>query len=156
MSHQPPTFVEQWEAELQGSGRVVVATAKTLRRVAIGLSIFVVALSLGAAIILPIVWGPLALLIVTGPMVIIAALATIVLVMQLRYLKRDLVVTAAGIQIGNDPVVPWHEITAVSSHRGVLRIHVVRAGRPDTLTLGDMEASSEQVVAWLHPKLASA
>lgn len=67
-----------------------------MRLVAIGLTIVALALSLGAAIILPIVWGPLALFIVTGPMVIVAALATVVLVMHVRYLKRDLVVTAAG------------------------------------------------------------
>lgn len=155
MSNQPATPVDpsQWEAELQRSGRVVVPLARTLRSVAIGLTIVALALSLGAAIILPIVWGPLALLVVTGPMIMVAALATVVLVMQLRFLKRDLVVTAAGIQIGRDAPVPWHEITAVTSHRGVLRFHVVRSGRPETLRLGELQAASEQVVAWLQPKV---
>ena len=155
-NHHPTPFdPTQWESELQRSGRVVIPLAKTLRFVAIGMTIFTMVISLGAAIILPIVWGPLALFIVTGPMVIIAALATVVLVMQLRYLKRDLVVTAIGIQIGRDPVMPWHEIAAVSSHRGVLRIHAVRFGRAETLKLGQMEAASEQIVSWLQPKVAA-
>ncbi|PRZ07685.1 hypothetical protein BCE75_104137 [Isoptericola sp. CG 20/1183] len=143
---------QQWEAELRRSGRVVVRAPRTLRTVAIALTAGTIALCFGAAIGLPIAFGPVALLVATGPLVIIAVLAGVFLAMQISYLGRDLVVTACGIQVGRRAPVPWHELAGVSTHRGALRIHVLRSGRPETLQLGDLQAPCEQLVRWLQPK----